>query len=80
MLSKKRQKPGVFMRTLKRIPESIAEKDNYGYPITFNYKGSDTYQTVPGGILSIVFSLCVFSYFLMRGKQMVFREEWSLVT
>ena len=68
MIIKKKQKPGVFMSTLKAIPDKITEQDSYGYPITFNYRGSDTYQTFPGGLLSMFCSIAVFSYFLMKGK------------
>jgi hypothetical protein len=68
------------MSTLRAIPEKIKEKDDYGYPITFNYRGSDTFQTFPGGLFSIFATLCVFSYFILKGKQMLQRENWTLVT
>ena len=59
--------------------ELIKEKDMYGQPITLNYQGSDTYKTIPGGILSIILLVCVIAYGFLKGKYMVDKEEWSLI-
>ena len=61
------------------IGNTIRGRDIYGVPITLNYKGDDTFKTVPGGILSICLLFSVMAYAFLKGKYMVDKEEWSLI-
>ena len=61
------------------MSDIIRNRDIYGMPIMFNYKGDDTFKTVPGGILSIMLILLVIAYAFLKGKYMVDKEEWSLI-
>ena len=36
--------------------------DENGQPITLNYKGDDSYKTMPGGILSLAVMFVVIAY------------------
>ena len=57
----------------------IKDRDLYGQPITLNYQGSDSYQTIPGGLLSMILLISVLAYTFLKGKYMVDKEEWSLI-
>lgn len=46
--------------------------------MTLNYRGDDTFKTVPGGLLSMFVILAVLSYGLLKFKYMYSREQWSL--
>ena len=65
---------------MSKVKESIKEKDVYGQPISLNFKGSETFNTLPGGILSIFMSVLLVAYFVLRLKQMVQRDNWTLNT
>ena len=58
--------------------KTIRNQDQYGHPVTFNFNGNETYQTVPGGIISIVFVIVVLAYGVLKLKYMVQIEEWEL--
>ena len=45
--------------------------DGFGEPITVNYKGKSTYQTVPGAILSLISFMIVISYGAVQLADMV---------
>ena len=51
----------------------------YGQPITLHYKGEDSFKTCPGGLISMILLLIIFLYAILKGKQMIKREEWSLI-
>ena len=57
----------------------IRSYDMFGVPITLNYKGSDTYQTMAGGLISIISYCALFAYALLQFKYMHFKEDWSLI-
>ena len=46
----------------------ISKQDMYGQPIGFNYEGSDSFQTLFGGILSIVASTLVLACFIFKSE------------
>ena len=63
----------------EKIGASIRNQDAFGQNISLNFKGEDSYKTIPGGILSVFVVLCLLSYFALKLKYMVNVEEWSLV-
>jgi hypothetical protein len=54
------------------------DQDVYGAPITLNYQGSDTYKTLPGGLISFSFGLIFSSYCLVQFVAMMDLENWSI--
>lgn len=66
-------------KVTKGVADSIKDRDIYGQPIALNYKGDDTYKTVPGGLLSMVLLFLILAYAFLKGKFMVDKEEWSLI-
>jgi hypothetical protein len=65
---------------LDKIPEYIREKDEFGQVIGLNFAGADTFQTLPGGMVSLVCYWIVAGYFAMKFKEMYLSENWSLNT
>ena len=61
------------------VTDSIKGRDIYGQPISLNYKGDDTFKTVPGGLLSMLLLFLIIAYAFLKGKYMVDKEEWSLI-
>ena len=59
---------------MKNGGEVIKERDIYGQPISLNYKGDDTFKTVPGGLLSILLLFLIMAYTFLKGKYMVDKE------
>ena len=84
--SKKNEMDGIgrsFMKFGKNFAkysgDSIRDRDIYGQAISLNYKGNDTFKTVPGGLLSILLLILILAYTFLKGKYMVDKEEWSLI-
>ena len=69
-----------FGRSLVSIKDKISNQDKFGQPITLTYHGKETFQTCPGGFLSITMSLLLLSYFLIKGNDMIQKSDWALVT
>lgn len=56
----------------------IRHQDAFGQPININFHGNDTYQTIPGGMISIVMVLLLVGYTFLKLKYMINHEEWKL--
>ena len=56
----------------------VRGKDEYGHPIVLNYKGDDTFKTLPGGILSILMQFLLIFYGLLRLNAMIEKVDWSI--
>ena len=54
--------------------------DIYGVPVSFNYKGSETFQTMPGAVLSIVFRVMAITYLVFKGANLAFDKDWWVMT
>ena len=39
---------------MEKLTDKIKSYDSFGTPISVNYKGSDSYQTIPGGIITLI--------------------------
>ena len=42
------------------------------------YDGEDTYKTLFGGLLSMVFTCLLIFYFLVKGQEMYLSQNWNL--
>ena len=52
--------------------------DQYGQPISLNFEGSETYQTLPGGLITMLIILSLLLYSLTKGKEMILKTDWQL--
>lgn len=62
-----------------RMGESVRSHDNFGQPVSLTYQGSTEFQTMPGGLLSMMASLIILAYGLMKLKHMVTYSDWTLL-
>lgn len=62
------------------VASYLRSYDDYGQPIAFNYEGSDTFQTIPGALLSIIARCILLLYFLYRGRSLILNQNWNLTT
>ena len=56
----------------------IRQCDFYGSPIQLNYRGNPTFQSLPGGLISIFVRLMMLSYTLLQFWAMHQKKEWSI--
>ena len=56
----------------------IRSHDEYGQPISLNYQGSESYQTLPGGVISILVLIIMVSYTALRLDAMLQKKDWSI--
>ena len=52
--------------------------DEYGQPISLNYQGSEAFQTLPGGLLSIMVLLVMLGYGILRFDEMIKKKDWMI--
>ena len=80
-MTKKRKDPlEKLSDSMNSLPQTITGQDMFGTDIHMNYRGDDTFRTFPGGLISIFCLAVSFAYFGMKLKQMVLRENWTLVS
>ena len=44
-----------------------------------NYKGSETFQTLPGGVLSLAVWMILMSYTILKFSAMMEKKDWSII-
>ena len=54
--------------------------DDYGQPVTFNYKGDETFQTMPGALVSLAVKGILLLFLYFKGSQLIFDQNWELST
>ena len=52
--------------------------DAFGTGVSLNFRGEETMNTLPGGILSMIMMVMFYCYTIMKFKEMIFVEDWSL--
>ena len=52
--------------------------DNYGQAVKLNFKGSETYQTLPGGILSLILIFLMIVFSGIKAKRLIMKEDWNI--
>ena len=52
--------------------------DEYGQPISLNYQGSEVFQTLLGGLLSILVLLVMMGYGILRFDEMIKKKDWTV--
>jgi hypothetical protein len=56
----------------------IKSYDEYGQPISLNYEGSETFQTLPGGLLSLTVRIILICYTLLNFTAMTEKKDWTI--
>ena len=69
----------IFGRAKTGVEDYVSSKDDFGTGVALNFRGEDTYNTFPGGLLSMVMMAAAYCYAIMKFKAMVNIEDWSLV-
>ncbi|CDW73239.1 UNKNOWN [Stylonychia lemnae] len=61
-------------KTLEKLKDFMRSQDNFGHPITFNYKQSSTFKTKFGGFLTIAFKIGILIYLVFELIKVVDRK------
>ena len=69
----------LLSRAKSSTEEYVASKDDFGTGVALNFRGEETYNTFPGGLLSMIMMAAAYAYTIMKFKAMVNIEDWSLV-
>ena len=69
-------------RSCKESPvvllETLRNQDEFGEPITLNYKGSDTLKTIPGALISILAKAFLALVLWIMSTYILKRSNWSM--
>lgn len=57
---------------------AIRWMDNYGKPVTLNYRGRDKYNSVPGGLLSIALIVIMITLVASQFEYLSSWADWSV--
>ena len=68
------QRAGLF----SSLYDSLKSHDEFGQGIAINYQGNETFQTLPGALLSLVSKVMLVIYVFYKGKSLVLDQAWSL--
>ena len=71
---KKKRRPSIS----NKLASYLRNQDQYGESVNLNFNGEETYQTMPGGVISIWVMIILFCYIVLKIKYMIFKEEWQL--
>ena len=59
--------------------EKFVAWDEFGYPITLNYKGDDTFKTTPGTIITLIINTFLLWTVIEKGMRMALRTDPEFV-
>ena len=61
-----------------RVTKLIERQDIFGHPVSLTYKGQQTYQSVLGGMVSLVGKLLILVYFFTQVNTVLSRGNMSI--
>ena len=61
------------------VNDSVKGQDAFGTGVALNFRGEETFNTFPGGIMSIVMLFASLCYTFMKAKEMIYVQDWTLV-
>ena len=61
-----------------RVTKLIERQDIFGHPVSLTYKGQQTYQSVLGGMVSLVGKLIILVYFLTQVNTVLTRGNITI--
>lgn len=67
-----------MMKMMNGFVSFLKARDLFGQAVTFNYKGEDTYNTLPGGLISLFIWLALIAYTILKFNLMINKQEWVL--
>lgn len=50
----------------KKIKTWVRRQDIYGVPINLTYKNENTFQTMPGGVITLMYRCVIFAFLLFQ--------------
>ena len=56
----------ILYKCNKKFKNCIKSRDRFGEPIMLNYKGEKTFNTFPGGLISITMMSILTLYFCLK--------------
>ena len=64
--------------TSTKVTNWIKSFDQFGAVVNFNFGGSPTLKTLPGGFVSLFMKICFLGYAVLQFKYMINKETWKL--
>ena len=61
------------------VTRTIKNRDYFGQPVGLNMDGSTTYQTIPGGLLSMFLAFVVMCYAVLVWESASSGQDWTLI-
>ena len=55
----------------------LRAQDKFGAPVAFNYKGKETFQTVPGALISIIMNVFMIAYMIIKFMALMENSDWT---
>ena len=52
----------IIAKVAKKVGDGVRSKDNFGIPITLNFKGDDTYKTLCGGCTTLTLLVFILAF------------------
>ena len=52
--------------------------DDFGTPVTFNYKGNDSFQTMPGALISLVMKIFMSYFIYLKIVNLINNQDWII--
>jgi hypothetical protein len=77
---KEKTQPFILFRFAQTIFSLLVSFDSYGAPISFNYKGKKTFQTLPGALMTISSRIFVFGYIGFKIWALIQNDNWVIVS
>ena len=65
-------------KTKKGISNCLRERDSFGQPVVLNYKGSDTFKTHIGGVLSLVYTAFILGFLVIKGQNIMRNDNLEI--
>ena len=75
-----KKKRNIVARAVIGAYKYVKSYDDYGQPVTFNYKGDETFQTMPGALITLTVKVCLLMFLYYKGKQLFMDDNWDLET
>ena len=78
--SKKSKLVKGLKKTRAGCSDLLRNRDQFGQPVVLNFKGSDTYKTHIGGLLSMAYIALIVVFLVVKVKQMAANDMLEIET
>ena len=62
------------------VSDTFKSNDIFGKKVDFNYNGKGTFQTLPGGLISVAMKILVYSFTILILRDMIEKNNWTLTS